>query len=468
MQYRYLLSGYITDESLYLETRGVRDRAARIAPFLKYDDDPYLILTDDGRLVYMLDAYTMSARYPYSQALNYTETEIFNYIRNSVKVTVDAYSGEIQFYNFDENDPIVMAYRKIYPDLFKNQEAMPEDVRRHIRYPETLFEIQSAILNDYHMSNPVVFYNREDRWAFSKQISGSELVIQQPYYSIIRLPGEVSEEFILMRNYTPVSKQNMVAWLAGRSDGNQYGKLLLYKFPKGAQISGANQVESQIDQDPDISSQLSLWGQGGSRVIRGNLLVYPIAGSLLYVEPLYIESSQNQFPQLTRVFVYYKDRIVMEATLEESLGELFPGFEMSEMGRGAGGSAQGNGLGAATGQGSRTSGGETGSGETGIGMGTGVGSGEGSGPADRTGGGERTEMGSPDLTDQGEVIRRLIELNRQGKDALAGGDWEGFGRAQAEMERLLEQMSREADAAANAADTDAAADAANTDAAANR
>ncbi|MDR1206675.1 MAG: UPF0182 family protein [Peptococcaceae bacterium] len=460
MQYRYMLSSYITDESLYLETRNVRDRANRIAPFLKYDEDPYLVLTDDGRLAYILDAYTMSSRYPYSQALTYNGTETFNYIRNSVKVTVDAYSGEIQFYIFDPGDPIVLAYQKIYPDLFKSREQMPADLARHIRYPETLFDIQSIILNDYHMSNPVVFYNREDRWAFSKQISGAELVNQQPYYSIIRLPGEMSEEFILMRNYTPVSKQNMVAWLAGRSDGDQYGKLLLYKFPKGAQIPGTNQVESQIDQNPEISSQLSLWGQGGSRVIRGNLLVYPIAGSLLYVEPLYIESSQNQFPQLSRVFVYYKDRIIMETTLEESLAELFPGFEL---GRGT----------ESTGSTGSTSGG----GETGAGAGAEAGEGgngadpasrpDGAGEADSASPGGTGPGESPDLTDQGAVIRSLIELNRQGKEALAGGDWEGFGRAQAELERLLELLARETPGAdvPGAAETPAVAEAAGNPAA---
>jgi uncharacterized membrane protein (UPF0182 family) len=227
-----------------------------------------------------------------------------------------------------------------------------------------------------------------------------------------------------MRNYTPVSKQNMVAWLAGRSDGDQYGKLLLYKFPKGAQIPGTNQVESQIDQNPEISGQLSLWGQGGSRVIRGNLLVYPIAGSLLYVEPLYIESSQNQFPQLTRVFVYYKDRIIMESTLEESLAELFPGFTLERGGViSDGGTAAGSG---------------------------GADVVEGTGSADRPGSAENTDTGTaaetPVWTDQGEVVRRLIELNRQGKEALTEGDWEGFGRAQAEIERLLESLEREAEA----------------------
>ena len=316
MEYRYLFSGNINGDSLYLETRNVMDRAARIAPFLSYDNDPYLVITDEGRLVYMLDAYTHTNRYPYSQAYNDSG---LNYLRNSVKVTVDAYNGEVNFYIFDEKDPIAATYAGIYPSLFKSREEMPGDLRRHVRYPEAMFEIQSLMLQDYHMSNPVVFYNREDRWSFADQIIGAERAAQEPYYTISRLPGETEEEFVMLRNFTPYGRDNMVAWLAGRSDGDNYGKLLLYTFSKGSQIPGPMQVESQIDQDAEISSQLSLWGQSGSDLIRGNMLVYPVDDSLLYVEPLYLSSDKNKYPQLLRIFVYYGDKIVMAESLSEAL-----------------------------------------------------------------------------------------------------------------------------------------------------
>ncbi len=378
VQFKYLLSSYITSESLYLETRGIKERAYRIAPFLLYDGDPYLVLGEDGKLYYMMDAYTTTERYPYSQAI---ESRRYNYLRNSVKVIIDAYSGDIDFYIFDE-DPIIKVYDNIYPELFKEAAEMPADLKKHVRYPVDLLNVQSVMLRDYHMSNPTVFYNREDRWEIAQENYAGKQITQEPYYSIIRLPGEEKSEFVLMRAFTPIRKQNMVAWLAGRSDGDNYGKLLLYKFPKGEQVQGTNQVESLIDQDPTISGQLSLWAQGGSNVIRGNLLVYPIADSLLYVEPLYIESEQNKYPQLKKVFVLYQDKIVMEDNLEQALAVLF---------------------------GESTK--------------------------------DRDDTKPPTIIDINEdpdgILKRLVDLNRQAMEKLKEGDWETFGSLQKEIDDLL-------------------------------
>ncbi|HHX96342.1 MAG TPA: UPF0182 family protein [Clostridia bacterium] len=374
-QFRYLLSDYITKESLYLETRNLRERVQRIAPFLYFDQDPYLVLGEDGYLYYLLDAYTVTDRYPYSQKV---ESGNFNYIRNSVKIVINAYSGEVDFYLFEENDPLIKVYQRIFPTLFKDQAEFPKDLEAHLRYPEDLFNLQSAMIRDYHMTNPTVFFTREDRWEIGREVYWGELQVQDPYYSIIRLPGEEKEEFVLMRVFSPARKQNMIAWLAARSDGEHYGKLLLYKFPKGVQIPGTAQVESLIDQDPEISSQLTLWGQGGSRVIRGNLLVYPIAGSLLYVEPLYIEAEQNKYPQLRKVFVYYKDQIVMEDTLELALEKIF-----------------GDGL----------------------------------------------EASSSAIVEEEhsleELLERFAELHAQGQAKIKAGDWAGYGQIQEEIDSLL-------------------------------
>lgn len=389
MQFKYLLSNYINADSQYLETRNIKDRAYRIAPFLLYDDDPYLVLGKDGKLYYFLDAYTATNRYPYSKAVD--QAGHINYLRNSVKVIVDAYSGETTFYIFDKEDPIIKVFQRIFPQLFKEAEEMPEDLRSHTRYPEDLFNVQSAILQDYHMANPTVFYNREDRWEFAQENYEGKRQSQESYYAIIRLPGEEKPEFIQMRAYTPTGKQNQVAWLAARSDGENYGKLLLYKFPKGEQVEGTLQVESLIDQDPVISSQLALWGQGGRRVIRGNLLIYPIAGSLLYVEPLYIESEQNKFPQLTKIFVFYKDRIVMEDTLDAALTKLF-------------GSEYGN----------QQS-------EEGL--------------VTQPPGSETLPMTSAEMLQ--ELINRIITLHNQSTERLKEGDLEGYGRLQKQLDDLL-------------------------------
>jgi uncharacterized membrane protein (UPF0182 family) len=422
MEYRYLFSGYISGQSLYLETRNVTDRAARLAPFLSYDKDPYIVLTAQGDMVYMLDAYTHTGRYPYSQAY---DASGMNYLRNSVKVTVNAYSGETVFYLFDPEDPIAAAYAKIYPDLFKAGETMPEDLKAHVRYPEAMFQIQSRMLQDYHMSSPMVFYNREDRWAFADQIIGTERKEQDPYYTISRLPGEEEPEFVLLRNFTPYGRDNMVAWLAGRSDGENYGKLLLYTFSKGSQIMGPMQVESQIDQDPEISGQLSLWGQGGSTLIRGNMLVYPLDDALLYVEPLYLSSDTNRYPQLLRLFVYYNDRIVMAAGLEEAIAQLFPGY-------GETAPEPGPETEEPSGQPEPT--GPTGPETPGDGGQTPPQSG---GPAGEAGSWAVNEAIPLELR---QKIGRLIELQKAGKAAMSEGDWAAYGAVQEEMTKILEEL----------------------------
>lgn len=383
-QIKYLLSDYIKPTSQYLETRNIKDRVNRIAPFLLYDQDPYLVLGKDGKLYYLLDAYTYTDKYPYSQAV---ENGSLNYLRNSVKVVLDAYTGQVSFYIFDQTDPLIKVYDAIYPGLFQAAAAFPADLKEHIRYPEDLFTVQSHMLRDYHMSNPTVFYNREDRWELAQETYAGKNQPQEPYYSIINLPGESKEEFVIMRVYTPSGKQNAVGWLAGRSDGENYGKLLLYKFPKGVQVPGTMQVESLIDQDPVISSQLTLWGQGGSQVVRGNLLVYPISGSLLYVEPLYIESEQIKYPQLKKVFVYYKDKIVMEDTLERALTSIFGGsVEQTKPGT------------------------------------------------------QPVEGGTPPIGTTQEQIKQLVNLHKQAQERLKAGDWAAYGRLQEELASIISKL----------------------------
>jgi uncharacterized membrane protein (UPF0182 family) len=305
-----------------------------LAPFLRYDSDPYLVvadanfnesqpqekLTPPNYLYWIIDAYTTSDRYPYSDP----GTGEFNYIRNSVKVVVDAYNGTVRFYYLDNpEDPILTTWRKIFPDLFKPIQEMPGSLYAHIRYPFDLFKVQSEQLLTYHMDDVRVFYNREDQWRIPKEIYANEAQSVEPYYLIMRLPEESSEEFILLQPFTPASRINLVAWMAARSDIQQYGKLLLYRFPKQELIFGPEQVEALINQTPEISEQISLWSRQGSRVVQGNLLVIPIERSLLYVEPIYLEATENSLPTLARVIVFYNNRIVMRPSLQQALEDIF-------------------------------------------------------------------------------------------------------------------------------------------------
>lgn len=317
---KILLSTDITPDSRMLLFRNIKDRVQRIAPFLIYDDDPYIVV-DNGKLYWMIDAYTYSGNYPYSEP--YGDTGI-NYIRNSVKVVVDAYTGDVKYYISDKNDPIIKVYSRIFPGLFKNIDEMPQGLKAHIRYPQYMFDIQASVYKNYHMSDPQVFYNKEDSWDIAKEKFTGKIEPEESQYVIMKLPGEKTAEYVLMIPYTPATKDNMVAWMAARMDGNNYGKLVVYKFPKSTVVYGPMQIENMIDQDPNISKEMSLWDQKGSSIIRGNLLTLPIDDSMLYVEPIYIQSSnENAIPEVKRVILAYKDKIVMEDTLANALNKLF-------------------------------------------------------------------------------------------------------------------------------------------------
>ncbi|MBR9676792.1 UPF0182 family protein [Candidatus Woesearchaeota archaeon] len=315
---KILLSSDITVDSKLMFTRNIVDRISKLTPFLGLDSDPYLVI-DNGKLLWIVDAYTLSGNYPYSEKYGQ-----INYIRNSVKIVVDAYDGSVTYYVIDTTDPIIMTYAKIFPKQFRQFEDMPASLKAHIRYPVDLFKIQSQIYSIYHMDDVKVFYNKEDAWQIPNEVYGvGEQVTVEPYYIIIKLPQETKEEFVLMTSFTPIKKDNMVAWMAARSDGDNYGKLILYKFQKDKLIYGPLQIEAKIDQDSEISQQLTLWSQQGSRVTRGNLLVIPIKDSILYIEPLYIQAETGQLPELKRVLVSDGVRVVMEEDLSTALEVLF-------------------------------------------------------------------------------------------------------------------------------------------------
>ncbi len=335
--WRMVLTPEFLPETKLLFRRNLNRRIRSIAPFLRFDRDPYLVAADarsnpkdaqdPSYLYWIVDAYTTSDRYPYSDV----GKEGINYIRNSVKVVIDAYHGSVNFYITDPSDPIVTTWSKIFPDLFKPLSAMPVSLRSHLRYPADFFKIQSERLMTYHMTDPQVFYNREDQWQIPTEVYGDQPRLVEPYYLITSLPTVPFEEFILLLPYTPQQRTNLVAWLAARSDGENYGKLLLYTFPKQRLVYGPEQIEARINQDPVISQQISLWNRQGSRVIQGNLLIVPISvakgstndQSLLYVEPLYLEATQNKLPTLIRVIVAYENRIVMAKTLAQALTAIF-------------------------------------------------------------------------------------------------------------------------------------------------
>ena len=315
---KLLFSSDIGSESRVLFDRNIRDRVKKIAPFLSYDEDPYLVLVD-GRLFWIWDAYTMSDLYPYSQPVQ----EGFNYIRNSVKVVIDAYNGDVTFYLFDPSDPIAGTLSKIFKSLFKPFDDMPDALKAHVRYPADLFEIQARVLCLYHMTAPDTFYNRGDNWEFPVEVYGQERVEVSPYYVFMKTPGEEQAEYLLILPFVPSGKDNMIGWLMARCDVPRLGELVLYTFPKDRLVYGPMQIESRIDQHPEISQALTLWSQRGSKVVRGNLLVIPIERSLLYVEPLYLLAERSELPELRRVLVAFGDSVAMEDTLEEALRSVF-------------------------------------------------------------------------------------------------------------------------------------------------
>ncbi|MBL0176203.1 MAG: UPF0182 family protein [Ignavibacteria bacterium] len=317
-EWNLLISSYLADQSRILYVRNIQDRVQKIAPFLTYDRDPYLVVAE-GCLFWMYDAYTSTNRYPYSKPV-----EGINYIRNSVKVVIDAYDGKTTFYlNNASVDPMIRTYAGIFPTLFRPQEEMPSALRAHVRYPQDLFDVQAAIYETYHMEDPQVFYNKEDLWNVANEKLQDQVQKMESYYAIMRLPGEATEEFIQMIPYTPNKRDNMIAWLCARSDREHYGKMLVFKFPKQDLTYGPMQVAARIDQDPVISSQLTLWNQQGSSVTRGNLLVIPIREEVIYVQPVYLQATSGKLPELKRVIVAHGNRISMETTLEDALARVF-------------------------------------------------------------------------------------------------------------------------------------------------
>ncbi len=316
--YKLLLSTDVTPDSQILYYRNIKERVEKIAPFLLMDKDPYLVI-NEGRLTWMWDAYTTTNMYPYSQPFQGRT----NYIRNSVKVVVDAYNGEVTFYVADQSDPIIQTFEKIFPDMFRSIDELPESIRPHVRYPQDMFTIQANLYTLYHMQNPQVFYNREDKWEMPTEIFGRDEQLMEPYYTIVQLPGEEETEFVLITPFTPSNKKNMIGWMAARSDGDNYGNLLVYEMPKQSLVYGPMQVKARINQDTTISQQLTLWENRGSQVIRGNLIIIPIKDSLLYVEPIYLQAEQSRMPELRRVIVVHGDRVVMEPNLELALAAIF-------------------------------------------------------------------------------------------------------------------------------------------------
>lgn len=324
----FILSQDIISESRILLNREIIGRARKIAPFLAYDEDPYIVISD-GKLYWIIDAYTLSDRYPYSQSINKNTST--NYIRNSVKVIIDAYNGTTDFYISDPDDPIINTYAKIFKTLFKPLDSMPEDLRAHLRYPQTLFDIQVEIYSKYHIKDAKEFYNKSDVWDIATQIYGvsgttTETMEVESSYLIMKLPDSDKEEFILMVPYTPQGKNNMIAWFAVKNDGENYGQLKLYNFPSGKIVEGPMQIEGIISQDVTIGNAINLLQSGGnSQVVRGNMLIIPIEDSILYVEPIYLRASNaSALPELKKVIVFYKNQVVMEDSLEKSLARIFP------------------------------------------------------------------------------------------------------------------------------------------------
>lgn len=326
--WQMILSPNVTPQTRILYQRQIQSRVKAIAPFLRFDQDPYLVAANvknpqskrvENVLYWIIDAYTLSDRYPYSDPGD----QPFNYIRNSIKVVVDAYSGAVDFYSVEPEEPLLKTWEKAFPRLIQPLSAMPAELRNHLRYPIDLFQAQSQALLTYHMTDPRVFYNREDQWRFPNEIYGNEQSQVQPYYLIMKLPEGETEEFVLLIPFTPVERNNLIAWMAARSDGIHYGKRLLYQFPKRKLVFGPEQIEALINQDPVISQQISLWNRQGSKILQGNLLIIPIERSLLYVEPLYLEAERTGVPTLVRVIVVYEDKIVMAPSLEAAMKEMF-------------------------------------------------------------------------------------------------------------------------------------------------
>jgi uncharacterized membrane protein (UPF0182 family) len=317
----------VNTQSRLLMRRNVLRRVTALAPFLTFDPDPYIVVGEDGRLSWMMDAFTTSDSYPYSTHYH-LGNDLINYMRNSVKVVIDAYNGTTSFYVFDNKDPILAAYRRLFPSLFKDASAMPPDLRKHVRYPEMLLQMQAQVYSLYHMTDPEVFYNREDLWNVASQVvlssSGEQVTqIMEPHFVLMKLPGETGVEFVEILPFTPANRNNLIGWIAGRSDGAHYGTSVVYDFPKTRQVDGPLQIEARIDQNAQLSSQLSLWNQQGSHVQRGTLLVIPIGRTLLYAEAIYLQAERSPMPELRLVVLALQDRLAYGPTFESALASLF-------------------------------------------------------------------------------------------------------------------------------------------------
>jgi hypothetical protein len=319
----------VTAQSRLLMRRNVRDRVATLAPFLTFDQDPYIVLGEDGRLSWVMDAFTTSDSYPYSTHYGLNDGSV-NYMRNSVKVVIDAYDGTTTFYVFDDKDPILAAYRGIFPSLFKDASSMPAWMHKHVRYPELLLKLQAEVYGLYHMTNPQVFFNREDLWTVATENSSSDngdqtRVAMQPNFVLMKLPGETGAEFVEILPFTPANRNNLIGWIAARCDGENYGKSVVYDFPKGRVVDGPQQIESRIDQNAELSSQLTLWNQQGSHVVRGSLLVIPSGKALLYAEPIFLQAQTSAMPELRLVVLALQDKLAYGPTFEAALASLYGG-----------------------------------------------------------------------------------------------------------------------------------------------
>jgi uncharacterized membrane protein (UPF0182 family) len=317
----------VNPQSRLLMRRNIRERVARVAPFLTFDQDPYIVVGDDGRISWIIDAFTSSDWYPYSTHYELGNNSV-NYMRNSVKVVIDAYNGSTTLYVFDDKDPVLAAWRRIFPTLFRDASTMPADLRRHVRYPETLFKLQSEVYGLYHMTNPEVFFNREDLWTVATETTsgpdGQQSVQpMQPNFVLMKLPGGASEEFVEILPFTPANRNNLIGWIAGRCDGENYGTAIVYDFPKTRLIDGPQQIESRIDQNAQLSGQLTLWNQQGSHVLRGSLLVIPTGRALLYAEPIYLQAQQSPMPELRLVVLALQDKLAYGTTFQAALSSLF-------------------------------------------------------------------------------------------------------------------------------------------------
>jgi uncharacterized protein len=325
-----LISDQLTDGSRLLLHRSLADRVPRIAPFLRYDKDPYVVITNDGRLVYVWDAYTTSDRFPHAESMDPGQLggasglagAPFNYLRNSVKVVVDAYDGTTTFYAADPRDPILRAYEGVFPGLFHPLDEMPADIRAHLRVPEEQFNIQARMFATYHVQDPQTFYRKDDLWTVPVEPTGGQSLPMEAYYVIMRMPGEAKPEFLLLQPMVPTNRPNMIAWIAARSDAPNYGAVRVYRFPRDTSIYGPNQIEARIDQDPIISAQITLWNQSGSTVVRGNLIVVPIQDTLMYLEPVYLQSTSSQFPEFQKIIVASPTRVEWADTLAQALDKL--------------------------------------------------------------------------------------------------------------------------------------------------